>query len=394
MRDGWRDVAVEEVAQVVGGGTPKSGVAEFWGGDVQWLTPKDLSDRPARYTSSGARTITEAGLRGSGAKVLPPGAVLLTSRAPVGYVSIASGPVATNQGFKSLLVDETQLPEFWYYLLGHSTEYLRANSGGSTFQELSGGSLKKLRFVVPPLVEQQRIVDLISAVDACIAAADGSARSAVAWYESGALRLQQSGEKTPLSVLVRTARAGGTPSRKEPLNYGGQVPWVKSGEVAGRVVVTTEETITETALARSAAWLVPSGATLVAMYGATAGQVGRLGLDAATNQAVLALLADPTRTDPDYLYHLMRSDGPHLKTLAKGAAQPNLSKGVLTSQAYVVPDLARQRELAQEMDAALAVCEAAQDEAQQLRGVRSNLLTSLLSGEHEIPDSYDELLAG
>ncbi len=171
MREGWREVAVEDVARVVGGGTPRSNVPEFWGGQVQWLTPKDLSDRPARYTSVGSRTITEAGLKSSGAQVLPAGAVLLTSRAPVGYVSVASGPIATNQGFKSLILDDSQLPEFWYYLLLHSTDYLKAHSGGSTFQEMSGGVLKKLRFLIPPLPEQRRIVDLVATLDDVVAAA-------------------------------------------------------------------------------------------------------------------------------------------------------------------------------------------------------------------------------
>lgn len=110
MREGWKTVAVEDVAEVVAGGTPKSSQPEFWGGDVQWLTPKDLADRPARYTGIGARTITEEGLKKSAAKLLPKGTVLLTSRAPVGYVSIASGPIATNQGFKNLILDDTQLP--------------------------------------------------------------------------------------------------------------------------------------------------------------------------------------------------------------------------------------------------------------------------------------------
>lgn len=393
MRDGWREVAVEDVAQVVGGGTPRSSVPEFWGGDVQWLTPKDLADRPARYTSAGARTITETGLRGSGAKLLPPGAVLLTSRAPVGYVSVASAPIATNQGFKSLILQDGQLPEFWYYLLLHSTDYLRANSGGSTFQELSGGALKKLRFLVPPLDEQRRIVDLIGALDDTIAAAERAASLADSAYVANGGRLQDAeGPCAALESLVRVARSGGTPSRKRPEFYGGSVPWVKSGEVAGELICSTSETITDTALEGSSAWLVPEGAVLVAMYGATAAQVGRLGVPAATNQAVLALLPDEETVDSDYLYHLLRSDSDRLKALATGAAQPNLSKGVIVRQEYAVPSLDIQRRLAFEMNGLSEVAAATRRLSARLRILRSNLLTGLLSGEHEIPESYDELM--
>lgn len=165
MSSTFKRVRVGDVAQVTGGATPKSDHKEFWGGEVAWLTPKDLSDNPARYTSSGKRFLTKAGLNSCSAKMLPKDAVLLTSRAPIGYVSIASAPLCTNQGFKSLQLDDSQDPLFWYYLLTASTAYLESRANGSTFKEVSGSVVKDLEFDVPPLDEQRRIAGVLGALD-------------------------------------------------------------------------------------------------------------------------------------------------------------------------------------------------------------------------------------
>ena len=158
-------VRVRDVAQVIGGATPRTSEPAFWGGTIPWLTPKDLSDRPARYTDRGTRFISDQGLSSSSARLLPAGSVLLTSRAPIGLVTIASAPIATNQGFKSLVLDETQCPEYWYYLLASSGEYLHSVANGSTFLEISGKVVGDLEFEVPSIDEQRRIAEVLGALD-------------------------------------------------------------------------------------------------------------------------------------------------------------------------------------------------------------------------------------
>lgn len=158
-------VRVRDVAQVIGGATPRTAEPSFWGGAIPWLTPKDLSDRPARYTGQGTRFITDQGLRSSSARLLSAGSILLTSRAPIGLVTIASAPIATNQGFKSLVLDETQSPEYWYYLLAASGDYLHSVANGSTFLEISGKVVGDLEFEVPSLDEQRHIAQVLGALD-------------------------------------------------------------------------------------------------------------------------------------------------------------------------------------------------------------------------------------
>ena len=135
--ESWDVSTIADVAEVVGGGTPSTEDGDNFGGDVPWITPKDLSDNQFRWIRRGERNITRKGLANSSAKLLPKGAVLLTTRAPVGYVAIAENEVTTNQGFRSLIPKDATSSEFLYYLLKLNTEYLRSNASGTTFGELS-----------------------------------------------------------------------------------------------------------------------------------------------------------------------------------------------------------------------------------------------------------------
>ncbi len=140
--EGWKKVKLGEVAEIIGGGTPKTKISEYWNGDIPWLTPRDLSNFKGVYISHGERFITKLGLENSSAKLLPPGTVLLTSRAPVGYLAIAKNEIATNQGFRSLIVREGYNNLFVFYLLKNNIEYLKSQATGTTFGEISGSTLK------------------------------------------------------------------------------------------------------------------------------------------------------------------------------------------------------------------------------------------------------------
>ncbi|MBI4653788.1 MAG: restriction endonuclease subunit S [Nitrospirae bacterium] len=165
MGDKWKEYKIDDIAEVVGGGTPSTKEADNFGGTIPWLTPKDLSGYSYRYISHGERNITENGLANSSAKILPVHTVLLTTRAPVGYVAIAKNPVTTNQGFRSLVLREGFNPEFVFYLLKINTEFLKNHASGTTFGELSGSTLKSLKFLFPPLPEQKAIASILGALD-------------------------------------------------------------------------------------------------------------------------------------------------------------------------------------------------------------------------------------
>lgn len=161
----WNKLKVSEIADVIGGGTPSTNVLEYWGNDVPWLTPKDLSSYDKRYISKGNRSLSEEGLRNSSARMLPKGSILLTSRAPIGYLAIAENELCTNQGFKSLVLREGYDSNFIYYLLKNNIEYIINMSSGSTFAEISGSQVKNLEFNIPDYKTQQKIAKVLSAID-------------------------------------------------------------------------------------------------------------------------------------------------------------------------------------------------------------------------------------
>lgn len=129
------------------------------------MTPKDLATISCRYVSRGQRNLTKFGLAQSSARLLPPGTVVLTTRAPIGYVAIAATHLATNQGCRNLVLRNDQVPEFWFYLLKFHRPILEAHASGTTFKELSGSTLKSLEFDVPNAAEQRAIAEVLGALD-------------------------------------------------------------------------------------------------------------------------------------------------------------------------------------------------------------------------------------
>lgn len=159
LPEGWEWKTMGDIADVVSGGTPKtSDASNFDGGNVPWLTPADLSGYTGKFVARGARLLTEKGLQSCSAKLIPKGAVLFTSRAPIGYVAIASNPISTNQGFKNFVLRGDVLPEYVYWWLKGAKQLAESLASGTTFLEISGSNAKKLPIPIAPLSQQTEIV--------------------------------------------------------------------------------------------------------------------------------------------------------------------------------------------------------------------------------------------
>ena len=147
--DGWKVGRLDEIADVVGGSTPSKAKPEYYTQKgIAWLTPKDLSNHPAVYTSRGEIDITEEGYNSTSTKLMPKGTILFTSRAPIGYISIAQNDICTNQGFKSLVPKKAGTC-FLYCFLKYVTPEIENKSTGSTFKEASGALMKSLQVIMP-----------------------------------------------------------------------------------------------------------------------------------------------------------------------------------------------------------------------------------------------------
>lgn len=158
----WEVVRLGEVGDIVGGGTPDTTNSAFWNGEILWLTPTEIKQK---YIFDSERKITQKGLLNSSAKLLPKNTILITTRATIGDIGIATQKLSTNQGFQSFISGEKVNFEFMYYLLGAKKREFIALANGSTFLEISAKTIRQIQIPLPPIKEQEKIAQILGVWD-------------------------------------------------------------------------------------------------------------------------------------------------------------------------------------------------------------------------------------
>ena len=166
----WKEVKLSDVAEIVGGATPSTKDDEnYTGGNIAWITPKDLSNFTGRYISEGERCITEKGYNSCSTQMLPKHSVLFSSRAPIGYVAISDRELCTNQGFKSAIPGPNIDYLFLYYLLKFKKDAIESMGSGTTFKEVSGNVMKNVLIEIPVDIDiQKKIACILDKIDSKI----------------------------------------------------------------------------------------------------------------------------------------------------------------------------------------------------------------------------------
>lgn len=158
MGEDWIECSLGNIGEIFSGGTPKTSIDKYWGDEISWISPADLSKYDDKYISKGKKSITKLGLENSSAKLIPAGSILFSSRAPIGYVVIAKNDLATNQGFKSIYPATVVFNEYIFYFLKASRNLAEKSASGTTFKEISKKAFSELPFPLPPLPIQRAIV--------------------------------------------------------------------------------------------------------------------------------------------------------------------------------------------------------------------------------------------
>lgn len=161
----WRRLKILDVASVYSGATPKTSDGTCWNGNISWVTPKDLSRLDSRFISNTERKITDRGLKSCSAVLIPPNSLVMSSRAPIGYLAINKIPVATNQGCKSMAPNKDVDVEYLYYYLDKNIDLVKRLGTGSTFAEVGRSAVESVEVLVPTLSEQKKIAEVLSSVD-------------------------------------------------------------------------------------------------------------------------------------------------------------------------------------------------------------------------------------
>lgn len=166
--DDWVETSLGEIAEVIGGGTPSTTIGEYWDGDIVWLTPTEITSQDGKVVSDSIRKITDLGFKNSGAQMLPKDSVILTSRASVGFVALAGKELCTNQGFQSLIPKPSVLSKFLMFWIQMNRPEFESRSAGSTFKEISKSNVKSMKLELPPLLEQEKIIKIVTTIDEVI----------------------------------------------------------------------------------------------------------------------------------------------------------------------------------------------------------------------------------
>lgn len=197
--ESWSWEHISAISEVVGGGTPNTSILGNFGKDIAWITPADMSAHKEIFISVGARSLSVSGYENSGAKKIPKGSVLFSTRAPIGYVAIAANELTTSQGFKSFIPDLGISSKYMYYWLTSAKHFAEKLASGTTFLEISGKNAALLPIPVAPEKEQVRIVkkleELLSDLDQGVAELK-TAQEKLTQYRQTLLKSAVKGELT------------------------------------------------------------------------------------------------------------------------------------------------------------------------------------------------------
>ena len=316
---------IKELCTVISGSTPKTNVDEYWDGDIKWITPAELSE-DSFYLYDSVRHITELGKEKAGLSYMPKGAVILSSRAPIGKVAIAGCEMCCNQGFKNLICSDAIFNEYLYYFLKSKTDYLNSLGRGATFKELSKSIVENIEIKVPGLDKQREIAGVLGKVYELIDLSKQQLTKLdelvkarfVALFGDVANNPKYDG--VPLGTICSTL-SGGTPTTKVPEYYQGDIPWISTPYLGNNHISgsTAKAYITEGAIKNSATHLIPVNTI---MFGIRVG-VGKSSIidePMCANQDIVALMGiDTSKYNLLFIKHVLDGYQSYFDSIKKGA---------------------------------------------------------------------------
>lgn len=411
----YTTVKLRRVASMLNGGTPPSSSPEMWNGEVPFVTPPDLNGLDGASTGATSRSITTAGLAHS--NLAPSGSVLLSTRAPIGHIGIASEPVAFNQGCRALLPLPGHHAKFLAYSLVAARSEMEARGLGTTFIELSSGALAEVEVPSPPSDVQGEIADFLdretAKIDAFIAKNEQlialltERRAAVIAHAvtrglDKSVDLRSTGSRWVRDIPNRweygnirrfaTMRTGHTPSRQRPEYWVDcDIPWFTLADVwrlrsGQRDMAETSEKISLLGLVNSSAELLPVG-TVALSRTASVGFAGIMSVPMATSQDFWNWVPGPNLTSKYlwYQFQAMRSEFDRLMT---GSTHRTIYKADAASLYIVVPPVDEQKSIVAYLESQIPKIDSAVGHAQRAidlaRERRAALISAAVTGKIDV----------
>ena len=389
----WAWTTLGSIGTWQAGGTPSRSNKSYYGGNIPWLKTGDLNDG---LITNIPESITEEAVANSSAKINPTGSVLIAMYgATIGKLGILTFPATTNQACCACIEYFAITQHYlFYFLLSHRDIFI-AKGGGGAQPNISKEIIVNTAIPLPPLAEQERIVteierwltliDQIEQDKTDLQIVIKQAKSKILDLAIHGKLVPQNPNDEPASELLKRInpkaeitcdkghsrklpkgwiwtilgsvgiwQAGGTPSRSNKSYFGGNIPWLKTGDLNDGYISEIPESITEEAVANSSAKINPIGSVLIAMYGATIGKLGILTFPASTNQACCACIKYFAITQ-SYLFYFLLSHRAAFIAKGGGGAQPNISKEIIVNTVIPLPPLAEQQRIVAKIEELFSV---------------------------------------
>lgn len=408
----WKIEPIKRGFAVVGGSTPRSDEPTFWGGDIVWVSPADLSRLKSMYIDGSARMISLAGLNSCGTTLVPAGSVVLSTRAPIGSLAIANTMLCTNQGCKSLVPSNEASSLYFAYVLLSATKPLNLKGKGTTFLELSGDDLAGFKVPFPPKSEQlaiaafldretNRIDVLIAEQEKLIALLAEKRQATISHAVTRGLNpnapMKDSGDpwlgEVPMHWMVERVKtvarleSGHTPS-KQVAEYWEDcdIPWVSLNDskylATHDYISDTSVKINELGLANSSARIVPAG-SVVFTRDATIGLAAITTVPSAVSQHLIAWCPSQRITSL-FLLRVLNAMKPYLDSYTFGATIKTIGMGDVKKLVTTVPPLEEQLAITMYLDSEMRKLESLRREARRsvvlLKERRNAIIAAAVTG--------------
>ncbi|UUV21419.1 restriction endonuclease subunit S [Paenimyroides aestuarii] len=408
VKNNWQIKKLRDIGKIISGGTPSTSISEYWNGDINWISPSDLTGYVEKKIKKGKKSITEEGLKKSSAKLMPKGSILFSSRAPIGYVVIADTELCTNQGFKSIIPNENLSSDYIYYFLKASKQKAESIASGTTFKEISLKVFSEIEIPVPPLETQHAIVskieELFSELDQGIADLK-TAQEQLKVYRQSVLKHAFEGKLTNKNV-----KEGELPEGWEKLKIG-DFAKVKGGKRLPKGHFYSEEQTqypyirvtdfcNQTVNKYKLKYLHPETQFAIKnytiskndVYISIAGTIGVVGtipeqLDGANLTENAAKITEFNKVYNKFLSLFLSSIEAQIqiKSKTKITTQPKLSLYRILDIDVPIPSLEEQHVIVQEIESRLSVAdkmeESIQESLQKAEALRQSILKKAFSGQ-------------
>lgn len=386
MINKFKHYTLADLGTVITGKTPSTSNPSFWNGNIPFITPKDL--QTTKHIIKTERTITDYGRDSIKGCILPKDSISVSCIGNLGYVGKTTKESVTNQQINSIIPNNLVDSDFLYYLLKSMWSYFKHYEGQSTaLSILNKTQFEKIQVNIPEDIDvQKKIAGVLSALDDKIELNNqinsNLEQQTQALFKKYFINQLFPGTDQYLGNVC-SCTLGGTPSRAKPEYWNGNIPWINSGEANKFRIIEASENITSLGLSKSATKLLPAKTTVIAITGATLGQVSLLEIPACTNQSLVGVIPND-KLPYEFIYPFIKNKIPELLSHQTGGAQQHINKQNVESLKIRVPDKDILNAYIKNVAPIYATITKNCFENSALTKIRDSLLPKLMSGEIDV----------